>query len=184
MGGGLPVIEIGSKGNFVIDLLPALEEEGLAFRFESQGIPVDEDGFDIEFEQPPTVRTDYVYIGGRLVLNGTLSCVIAGECDRCLKPEPVPLEIKLSETVFRGAPDDEDDESYVFFGEKAALDKIILDNIMLNMPQKILCKEDCKGLCPVCGIDLNENTCDCKIESDDNNPFSRLAGLFKDDEEV
>ena len=72
---------------------------------------------------------------------------------------------------------------------------MIYDNICLELPLKHLCKEDCLGLCPVCGINLNEKKCKCNATIEESglsdnsvgnkkdNPFAVLENLFSDDDE-
>ena len=55
----------------------------------------------------------------------------------------------------------ENDEYIVAENEKVDVNKIALSDLVLELPTKMLCSEDCKGLCPVCGCDLNESECNC-----------------------
>jgi uncharacterized protein len=57
------------------------------------------------------------------------------------------------------------------------------DNVVMNLPGKFLCSEDCKGLCGLCGHDLNQGACSCGEQIDESNPFYSLSKLY-DDEEV
>ena len=56
--------------------------------------------------------------------------------------------------------------------------------ILLELPSRILCKEDCRGLCAQCGANLNVNACSCQKDLTSRNPFSALASLLNEDEEV
>lgn len=184
-------IELTKNGAFMLNILPALDEEGTSFSYECEAEPFSAEEYDIAFAAPVQLKFDYIYSKGRLILNGRIKAKLSAVCDRCLKDISESINIRLSEVLYKSAPD-EDDEAYLYDGDKICLDKVVLDNISLNMPQKNLCKEDCKGLCPVCGVDLNEKTCSCQAaidceeaeEEPANNPFAKLAGLFTDDEEV
>ena len=176
--------ELTKVGKFILDILPAQEEEGSSFHADLSGIPEGAAEYGIAFTRDVEFSADYLFVKGRLVINGKLKAVVDSVCDRCLAPVEVPVRLSVSQVLYKEAPED-DDEAYTFTGEKICIDKLLLDEISLNMPTKVLCKEDCKGLCPICGVDLNKTICDCKKESiDESNPFSKLAGLFKDDEEV
>ena len=73
-----------------------------------------------------------------------------------------------------------DEISYLLEDDDVLMDKLILDRISVELPQRFLCDEDCKGLCPKCGANLNERSCGCNITDDFKtiNPFAKLEGLF------
>lgn len=131
---------------------------------------------------------------GVLHLTGRIQADLSGECSRCLKPVAFRLEHEISDW-FRPAGTDsgkpapaeslEDDETeelyYGYTGRTLALDQALRDEIILALPQRLLCKEDCAGLCPVCGQDLNEEECGCeKRENRSASPFDRLKELLED----
>ncbi len=104
-------------------------------------------------------------------------------CHRCGEPFEFRLdesfEFVLVGTEF--SPKEEEVEltaeemDYEFFdGEKIDVEKILVEQIFLAMPQKILCSEDCKGLCPQCGANLNRETCNCS-QTRINPMFQALA---------
>ena len=70
--------------------------------------------------------------------------------------------------------------------EALDLTQAVLDNLFLNLPLQSLCKEDCKGLCPVCGCDLNTVQCACVRETEPQRemPFAQLGALLNHDKEV
>jgi uncharacterized protein len=119
------------------------------------------------------------YLKARLSYEQTLSC------NRCLKPivEQVTPEVELMIVVDRphafGAPGGEhelkEDELGVLHLEGEVLDSapILLEQLQLNVPMKPLCRPDCRGLCPICGADLNAGMCSCEERSED----PRWAGL-------
>ena len=73
----------------------------------------------------------------------------------------------------------EEGEAYTCTSHALSLDKMVLDLIAMNLPVRFLCREDCKGLCPVCGADRNVQSCSCVQEKPkDANPFDKLKGLF------
>ena len=72
-------------------------------------------------------------------------------------------------------------------GQAAAvleLDDAVRTAVLLELPSRILCKEDCRGLCAQCGANLNVNACSCQKDLTSRNPFSALASLLNEDEEV
>lgn len=177
--------ELTKNGNFMIDLLPAQEDEGNSFHVDFSAVPADADNYGLRFKGEVEASFDYAYMSGKLILKGKAKAVTIQQCDRCLTEVDVKTNLDFNEVLYKESGSEDEDEVYTYTGEKIYLDKMILEGIVLGLPTKILCKEDCKGLCPICGTDLNKTSCDCKNEEiDESNPFSKLAGLFKDDEEV
>ena len=83
---------------------------------------------------------------------------LKGECTRCLELTEKSFSISLSEQC------DEDGSVYPVVNDKINLDKIVEDAVLMNMPLIFLCKEDCKGICAGCGVNLNTDKCKCKNE--------------------
>ena len=72
----------------------------------------------------------------------------------------------------------------MYSGHVLELDEAVRTALLLEMPSRVLCKEDCRGLCCQCGADLNINECSCQKDLIRRNPFSALASLLNEDEEV
>jgi uncharacterized protein len=81
-------------------------------------------------------------------------------CDRCLKEFEKSYSFEFSHIVVPSVSRD-NDEYIVAEGESIELNDIAVTDILLQLPTKVLCREDCKGLCMVCGCDLNESECNC-----------------------
>ncbi len=87
-----------------------------------------------------------------------ITFTLEGECTRCLA---------LTKREYLVMADEECDEQtsiYPVVNDKIVLDKLVEDAILMNMPVNFLCKEDCKGICAGCGVDLNTQECKCKNE--------------------
>ncbi len=99
----------------------------------------------------------------QIIINTTVS--IKGDCDRCLSEVTfmVPVSVDQVIEISEGAVVADDDIGpYPFIvDEDIDVDELILDEILVNFPAKILCQDDCKGLCPVCGANRNINSCGC-----------------------
>jgi uncharacterized protein len=108
------------------------------------------------------------------LMEGTLEISYISECYRCLKPLKNNMKLKISESFVHGDSPEQSD-MYVFEGKTIDLSKVIYDNIILNLPMKQLCSENCRGLCSICGANLNEKQCGCDSEKID----TRLEGLKK-----
>ena len=101
-------------------------------------------------------------------MTGELTTRLHGECDRCTKPFERELSISLEAVLVTKLENEDYDDPWTFEldGDQADLDDILTTAVVLNMDSKLLCSEDCKGLCARCGKDLNEGPCDCKKELD------------------
>ena len=117
-------------------------------------------------------------IAGMLVLSGVLRTTLHWNCDRCAAPfleeRELPLEVVLAETV----EDEENDDIVLLEDGQVDLDDVFVTALVLETPIKILCKEDCKGLCPKCGKNLNEGECGCPKKEVDPR-FAALAKLLE-----
>ena len=102
---------------------------------------------------------------GGLRARGTLRAPWRGVCRRCSKVVDGEAVANVSERfVVRRGP--EDDLAYVYEPDEVDLAPLVHDAIFLELPLAPLCRGDCQGLCPYCGIDRNEATCDCRPPSD------------------
>ncbi len=103
---------------------------------------------------------------GALVLEGTARSVLDLVCDRCGKAfsreKVVPLDSLVAETL----EDEENDDIFLLDDGELDLDEVVTSDFILAMDTKNLCAEDCKGLCPRCGADLNLGPCACRPERD------------------
>ena len=117
-------------------------------------------------------------MAGALLLNARLSSELSLVCDRCTKSfakeQTVEYETLLASELENG----ENDEIVLLDkDEQLDLDELMGDVFILNMDTKNLCSEDCKGICPGCGVDLNEGQCRCKKEIDPR--LAKLAQLLE-----
>lgn len=112
--------------------------------------------------------------GDLYVLEGKLMSRTSHQCSRCLAPVEIPLEVDVLEQFSRH-PDKEGEDIHHFFGDEIDITEVLRENVILSLPVKPLCSPDCRGLCPYCGTDLNQASCNCKPQSVD----PRLAVLEK-----
>ena len=142
---------------------------------------------DLEFgganpiDHPVQVTGQVRNMAGALVLEGTAATTLHLVCDRCAKPfareKTVRLETLLAQEL---ADERSDDEIVLLDGDEVDLDDVATTAFVLAMDSKNLCSEDCKGICPGCGADLNAEPCRCKPEVDPR--LAVLAQLLEDKE--
>ena len=115
---------------------------------------------------------------GVLVMTGTLHTTIHGVCDRCAADFDRYVEFPLDVVLVTELTNEENEDEWVFplEGDSADLEDIIRTVFVLNMDSKLLCSEDCKGLCCRCGKNLNEGPCGCQKELDPR--FAALRQLL------
>ena len=106
------------------------------------------------------------YIGAYAAVHitGTVDIDIAIPCSRCLEEVPTNMHFDIDKTlkITDGAlVDEEMEETDYLIGFELDVDKLVYAEILVNWPMRVLCKDDCKGICKVCGMNLNKGTCSC-----------------------
>lgn len=122
-------------------------------------------------------------IGDAIVATGTATATVIGQCARCLEPatEYVVSDVEGYFTLFEDSDvEGMEDDEYELVPESGEIDLAdsIRSAIVVEMPTTFLCKDDCKGLCPSCGCNLNEEQCGCADKPDEMNPFYALKDFF------
>ncbi len=127
--------------------------------------------------KPVKIEGEIHKTGESYILNTSIYCEYNEYCDRCLKEFPNKIEAVLSGRLIEMSKKKEtqdDVENLIYYeGDDVYLEELVISTILLSLPMKSLCDEGCKGLCPVCGTDLNKEQCDCE----DNDIDPRLAKL-------
>lgn len=120
-----------------------------------------------------TRTTEGIYI------QGNLESAATGECMRCLEETDVPLEFSLDELFFYPPETAPEGENRV--GEDGMIDlgPLVRELSLVSLPTKVLCREDCLGLCQECGANLNNGDCGCTAEEIDPR-FAALQRLLDD----
>jgi DUF177 domain-containing protein len=137
-----------------------------------------------EFQQRGTlaVRAVAELTGEGIRIRGHLETRLEARCDRCLAPVefPVRRDFDLSYRPLASIARVEEievseDELAVGFysGEGIALADLLSEQVILSVPMKIVCRAECRGLCPVCGADRNREECHCPSPSSES-PFAKL----------
>ena len=101
--------------------------------------------------------------------HGWLEATVVVPCSRCLLPHPVPLHVEVDETVVLEQIDEpasfqegEADEPIpILSGDSIDLSEVVRQMLILAVPPRTLCRPECRGLCPHCGIDHNQGECSC-----------------------
>ena len=132
--------------------------------------------------RPPVTTGEIRREGRRVKVEGSVVARVQVECDRCLKLVELPVNSRFR-VEYVSAEDyraqqavelSEDDLNLsVFDGEVIDIDMLVTEELMLAVPDHVLCDNACKGICPICGV--NRNSADCSCETTEIDP--RWAGL-------
>ena len=110
------------------------------------------------------------------MLVGVTAYTLTMPCDRCFETVSRTFTPCFSHTLVQELSSQEEDGDWILVPDgKLDLDGLLQEDILLDLPVKFLCREDCKGLCPTCGQNLNEGSCGCTQREVD----PRLAVLQK-----
>ena len=105
-------------------------------------------------------------------------------CDRCLKEVPVQIALDFTRSVDAAeGTDSEESDSELINGCQLNIESLVYNELLMNQPEKVLCKPDCKGICKKCGKDLNEGDCGCDTFVPDPR-MAVLQDIFNANKEV
>ena len=135
--------------------------------------PLDE---RIRLVEPVAVKGNVKLARALVQVNGHIDTRAQVECDRCLQPVELPVDADFALEYITGSDyesseaaelTDEEMSVSVFDGEAIDVDEIVKEQILLAVPTRMLCREECKGICPECGIDRNSGECACVTDDVD-----------------
>ena len=116
---------------------------------------------------------------GVLLMKGNVTTTIHGTCDRCAAEFDREIHFPIDVVLVTELSNEENEDEWVFplEGDSADLGDIVRTVFVLNLDSKLLCKDDCKGLCHRCGKNLNDGPCGCQKEPDPR--FAALRQLLE-----
>ena len=116
------------------------------------------------FAAPVAVSGEFYNRAGIVTLKYTVSCTLDVVCDRCLTELKRDYSYDFSHTVVPALQSEGDiyDTYLVAQHDSIDMNETAISDLLLMLPTKMLCREDCKGLCDICGCNLNERTCNCR----------------------
>ncbi len=152
----------------------SLFDIGSLLRFEEKAAPIkvkvriesfELGGEEIDITRPVDFEGSATRLSKGVQVEGEFNAEILLVCSRCLEKFKLSIEGELSELFVlpqyqAQLPDDLD--YYLIEGEKIDLEPMIKEQIVLSVPFKALCSENCSGLCPLCGKNLNQGSCSCQ----------------------
>lgn len=157
----------------ILDLEPIFNNEGMVREFDYElDLSSQELSGTKPFVSPVRVSGSVGNYTGIVEMRAKADFVLELCCDRCAKPISVAQKVDIFHTLVTHLNDEANDELLLVNELRFDLDPLVTEDIFLSLPSKFLCKEDCKGVCPRCGKDLNMDSCSCEKEID-----PRLAAL-------
>lgn len=165
----------------ILELINILKNDGAS-------LPIDENldfgkvgfgGVDYNFSKPCHITGSVRNISGVIRLSAKVSGKAGVVCGRCMAPLEISVNFDIEETLTSATESElaDDGDSLVLCGSTLDLTQVALDNFFSSAGTKYLCKPDCKGLCPHCGVDRNKSGCNCDSEYIDPR-LSVLNDLF------
>lgn len=152
-----------------IDLKNAADDQAYAFEFTVSGDDSLYAERGITFGGI-SIKGSYMRRERKVFVEAVILTEISYTCDKCLCESSSVLEIPFNEVFESGG-------EYVYENNIIELDKALWDTIILKMPEQLLCKDECEGLCPKCGCDKNTKKCHCEQDTDEKNPFAILKSI-------
>ncbi|MDC7287072.1 DUF177 domain-containing protein [Blautia schinkii] len=154
--------------------------------FEMDAITFQPGTFPVLAKEP--VELTITNTGNRVLeLVGTGSITVGVPCDRCLEEVPVDIPLQIKRKLDMKLTDEERvndlDESIYLTGMDLDVDQLVYLEVLMSWPLKVLCKEDCKGICSQCGKNLNNGPCGC-VEEPKDPRMAAISDIFSKFKEV
>ena len=159
----------------IIELESVFNTEGLKvpFDYELSLSEVEVSGF-YPITGPVKVAGSVENKAGIVNLKASAALSYEAPCDRCATDVRTEYHFPVEHTLVVALESGDNDEFLEVPNMRLDLDELVEEDVNLALPGKYLCNEECKGLCPQCGVNLNENQCDCKAPID-----PRMAALLQ-----
>lgn len=173
----------------LINLTDIFTEEGKSV---SREVPLELTGIDFQGEHFHIVDRSPVRLrlsstgAGKALVEADAEVSVAMKCDRCLKDVTKKFDLHASAEVVspdRANEEEAEEQSGFMEGYQLNVDSLISNEIFTCWPLKVLCREDCRGLCRVCGKDLNEGECGCDTFVPDPR-MAAIMDIFRENKEV
>jgi uncharacterized protein len=139
------------------------------------------EGLEIVLLEPVRVDLRAQFVGDGVLVRGRIHARLERECRRCLAPVPIEVDddVTLLYEPLSGEDEDQlDGEVYPLpeRGDELDLRPALREQLLLRVPDFVVCSESCRGLCPTCGTNLNDTTCEC-VPATAESPWAELKKL-------
>lgn len=161
------------------------EKKAIGIMFEESIPDIDYYGSKIRLSGVTKATGSIQVFDEHLYLKMEIETVVIENCSRCLTDLTIPMKLDVEGYLVNFDHEDDEDQDgiFVYNGETLNLSELIEASIVLNIPQKLVCTEECKGLCMDCGGNLNKGECTCNEDEIDENKLDprllKLKDFFK-----
>src|SRR5262245_10419423 len=156
--------------------LVRMPADGLRFHHQYQAGELDLGEREFELQEMPSVTGRVDRVGVDVRVRGKIKANLIAQCDRCLAEVAIPAE-PIFDLIYTPSETsggqigelelhERDLGLATYENDEINLDDLVLEQIELGLPARLLCREECRGLCPQCGADLNVEQCDCEKQVD------------------
>lgn len=150
-----------------IDVRPLLKGEKNVVSFDFL-LPIKYDAEDYRVDDAVSIAGYVSDNGGYMKLSAECNLNYHVPCARCLRDLSGEISLRIERSVALNLEkEDEDDEYLIISNGEIDIDELVTEEIILSLPLRTVCSDDCKGLCPKCGCDLNKQKCGCVIKEHD-----------------
>ncbi len=162
-----------------------VKAEGSEFDFSVKALDLDLEVDGFKFPEPIEIQLIATRSGDEIICQGQVSTAIEAECSRCLELFEKQINSDLQfviQFLDVGGPEDSGDDDFIVLPKTAedySIDDRVREAIIMELPIKPLCEANCKGLCSMCGGDLNETDCGCTQDKTDER-WDNLKQLFEE----
>ena len=180
---------LSKEGDFMkLDINSIIKDIGASIAFtETERLEELKSGIGtVEFTSPVEFKGSVTSLKGMVVLEGKAQVNYTTVCDRCGERLERTLSVPVKEGIVEiknaelKAEQENPDDRFSFSGHVLELDGIVTDAILLNLPMQHLCRDDCSGLCPLCGEKITGQVCGCSNVKQSDPRFESLKEYFKE----
>ena len=177
-----------------LDLNEIAAHLGTRLKYSIDEAPIEDVASALKCVERVTGEITFTNAGSSIVARGSFRTAVELECGRCLGSYRLHVEAQIEENLLLTdrAPESvadaeeqelpEEEKDPLFVDNVFGLEELLRQSILVNVPLKPLCSEECKGLCPRCGRNLNEAACGCAPE-ETQSPLASLAVLLEQEKE-
>jgi uncharacterized protein len=166
-------------GIMLLKLSKFLSSDAISLKVDEKFVIDDEDFLEkTRLKNNVLLNGEIFKIDDSIIFTGTINYTFTAECARCLNEFDNTVESKFQAVIVRKEDKESDEIQFVITDGNVETDDTIKQLVYLSMPMKLLCSKDCKGICPNCGVNLNNQKCQCENNLTDPR-FDKLKDLLK-----
>lgn len=153
-----------------LNFLPIINNDGKKMQICEDIELVSSSADSFRFLSPAHVSGFAQNIGGTIELYASANVSAEFICDRCAESFERVIEFDIEDKFKKEdefSSDEKNPDITILGGTSIDFDELVYESFYMNLPSKLLCSDDCKGLCPICGKNINHGECGCKTETTD-----------------